>query len=98
MMNSKPGLLAATAAAVFTLSVAHAAPQYFPHAVPPGAQALPFSDAVGVSDTVYVSGHLGIDPKTGQARPIARSRRDSFWIRCRRPSPPPALPWMTWCP
>ncbi len=29
--------------------------------------ALPFSDAVFVGDTLYVSGHLGLDPKTGKA-------------------------------
>jgi 2-iminobutanoate/2-iminopropanoate deaminase len=28
---------------------------------------LPFSKAVRVGDTVYVAGHLGLDPKTGQA-------------------------------
>ncbi len=33
---------------------------------PPGASALPFSDAVLVGNTLYVAGHLGLDPKTGQ--------------------------------
>lgn len=28
---------------------------------------LPFSDAVLVGDTLYISGQLGLDPKTGQA-------------------------------
>jgi 2-iminobutanoate/2-iminopropanoate deaminase len=28
---------------------------------------LPFSDAVLVSDTLYLAGHLGLDPNTGQA-------------------------------
>ncbi len=46
-------------------SAAHAAPQYFPHAVPAGAKAMPFSDAVLVGDTLYVSGHIGIDARTG---------------------------------
>jgi enamine deaminase RidA (YjgF/YER057c/UK114 family) len=32
----------------------------------PKAQ-LPFSDAVGVGDTLYLSGRIGIDPATGQA-------------------------------
>lgn len=27
---------------------------------------LPFSDAVWAGDTLYLSGHLGLDPKTGQ--------------------------------
>jgi 2-iminobutanoate/2-iminopropanoate deaminase len=34
---------------------------------PPDAQNLPFSDAVLVGDTLYLSGHIGIDPKTHQA-------------------------------
>ena len=33
----------------------------------PARLALPFSDAVAVGNTVYVSGHLGADPKTGKA-------------------------------
>src|SRR5215467_9684914 len=27
---------------------------------------LPFSDAVWAGDTLYLSGHLGLDPKTGE--------------------------------
>lgn len=43
----------------------HADRTYIPGS---GASAtLPFSRAVRVGDTVYVAGHLGIDPKTGQA-------------------------------
>ena len=34
---------------------------------PADAKALPFSDAVLVGDTLYVAGHIGLDPKTGQA-------------------------------
>lgn len=34
---------------------------------PPDAQNLPFSDAVLAGDTLYLSGHIGIDPKTHQA-------------------------------
>jgi 2-iminobutanoate/2-iminopropanoate deaminase len=30
-------------------------------------QQLPFSDGVLVGDTLYVAGHLGVDPKTGNA-------------------------------
>lgn len=29
--------------------------------------ALPFSDAVVVGNTLYIAGHIGLDPKTGQA-------------------------------
>ena len=31
------------------------------------AKALPFSDAVLVGNTLYIAGHIGTDPKTGQA-------------------------------
>ena len=31
------------------------------------ARALPFSDAVLVGNTLYIAGHIGTDPKTGQA-------------------------------
>jgi 2-iminobutanoate/2-iminopropanoate deaminase len=33
---------------------------------PQTSRPLPFSSAVQVNDTFYVSGHLGIDPKTGK--------------------------------
>ena len=32
---------------------------------PADAKALPFSDAVLVGNTLYIAGHLGLDPKTG---------------------------------
>jgi len=34
---------------------------------PGDAKALPFSDGVLVGNTLYVAGHIGLDPKTGQA-------------------------------
>jgi 2-iminobutanoate/2-iminopropanoate deaminase len=34
---------------------------------PGDTKALPFSDAVLVGSTLYVAGHIGLDPKTGQA-------------------------------
>jgi 2-iminobutanoate/2-iminopropanoate deaminase len=34
---------------------------------PADQKALPFSDAVLAGETLYVAGHLGTDPKTGQA-------------------------------
>ena len=47
---------------------AGAAPRsYVDHKVPPGSPQLPFSDAVLAGDTLYVAGHLGIDPHTGSA-------------------------------
>src|SRR5689334_13328095 len=33
----------------------------------PSYQGLPFSEAVMVGDTLYVAGHIGTDPKSGQA-------------------------------
>jgi 2-iminobutanoate/2-iminopropanoate deaminase len=39
---------------------------YIEHAFPPGSTAAPFSDAVRSGETLYVAGHLGIDPKTGK--------------------------------
>ena len=40
---------------------------YIEHVFPPGSTAAPFSDAVRTGDTLYVAGHLGLDPKTGKA-------------------------------
>jgi 2-iminobutanoate/2-iminopropanoate deaminase len=40
---------------------------YVDHKVPPGSPAVPFSDAVLSGDTLYVAGHLGLDPHTGSA-------------------------------
>jgi 2-iminobutanoate/2-iminopropanoate deaminase len=33
----------------------------------PSLQQLPFSEGVLVGDTLYIAGHIGIDPKTGNA-------------------------------
>ena len=40
---------------------------YIEHHFPPGSTAAPFSDAVRTGDTLYVAGHIGIDPRTGNA-------------------------------
>ncbi len=66
-MHLKPCLVVCALSAVLGVAAAHAAPQYFAHAVPPNAKPLPFSDAVLSGDTLFVAGHLGLDPKTGQA-------------------------------
>ena len=50
---------------VMALAAANAADQRT--GPPPAPSGLPFSPAVQVGDTLYVSGHLAIDPKTGQA-------------------------------
>src|SRR5947209_16764100 len=55
----RPWLLTLTAGALGAAAAVQAAPAYFPHAVAPEAQPLPFSDAVRVGDTLYVAGHLG---------------------------------------
>ena len=34
---------------------------------PGDTKSLPFSDAVLVGNTLYIAGHIGLDPKTGQA-------------------------------
>jgi 2-iminobutanoate/2-iminopropanoate deaminase len=41
--------------------------KYVPHPQSADAQPLPFSDAVLVGNTLYVAGHIGLDPKTGMA-------------------------------
>jgi 2-iminobutanoate/2-iminopropanoate deaminase len=40
---------------------------YIEHPPAPNGPALPFSDAVRLGDTLYVAGHLGLDPATGNA-------------------------------
>ena len=49
------------------LLAAAAGPTYLPHPVPANTPPAPFSDAVLAGDTLYVAGHLGLDPATGQA-------------------------------
>jgi 2-iminobutanoate/2-iminopropanoate deaminase len=44
-----------------------AAPRHFEHSAPAGSTPPPFSDAVLTGDTLYIAGHLGIDPHTGNA-------------------------------
>ncbi|HVN45725.1 MAG TPA: RidA family protein [Steroidobacteraceae bacterium] len=41
--------------------------RYLEHSVPAGSATLPFSDAVLAGGTLYVAGHIGIDPRTGNA-------------------------------
>lgn len=66
--SSGPWLLAALALATGA-ALAQGAPErsYIEHGGPPGSKPLPFSDAVLTQDTLYVAGHLGIDPRTGNA-------------------------------
>ena len=50
--------------------------RYLEHSVPPGSPTLPFSDGLLTGDTLYVSGHLGLDPNSGNApaEPPAEAR------------------------
>jgi 2-iminobutanoate/2-iminopropanoate deaminase len=62
------GVMALAAAAPLALGDAGSPERsYYEHSFPPGSPALPFSDAVRTGDTLYVAGHIGIDPKTGNA-------------------------------
>jgi 2-iminobutanoate/2-iminopropanoate deaminase len=55
-------------AATLLSPAAGAAPRsYLDHKASPGSPPLPFSDAVFSGDTLYVAGHLGLDPHTGSA-------------------------------
>lgn len=66
-------LLFAALALAVTVGPASGAPPaspertYIDHRSPPGSPALPFNDAVRSGDALYVAGHLGIDPETGNA-------------------------------
>lgn len=68
-MKASCSWLLATLALVTVGAPAHSAPErsYVEHVGPPGGKPLPFSDAVLTGDTLYVAGHLGIDPQTGNA-------------------------------
>ena len=64
------------AATLLPLATGAAPRSYLDHDVPPGSPPLPFSDAVLSGDTLYVAGHLGLDPHTGNAptHPTAEAR------------------------
>jgi len=59
----------AMAVSLIAISLAPAMAQrkYVPHPQPADAKPLPFSDAVLVSNTLFIAGHIGIDAKTGMA-------------------------------
>ena len=48
-------------------AVAVAQRKYIVNPRPEDAKNLPFSDAVLVGNTLFIAGHIGLDPKTGQA-------------------------------
>jgi len=58
-------------------AAAHAADAGRAYLAPPGADpktAPPFSNGVMVGATLYVAGHLGLDPSTGKAAVGSRDR------------------------
>ncbi len=64
------GIAAAIAAAITQSGAALAAdilPRYIEQTPTGTGTAPPFSEAVVVGDTVYVAGHIGLDPKTQRA-------------------------------
>jgi 2-iminobutanoate/2-iminopropanoate deaminase len=72
-----PGAVALLAAAPLALGNPGSPERsYYEHSFPPGSTALPFSDAVRTGNTLYVAGHIGVDPKTGNAAadPAAEAR------------------------
>src|SRR6201987_1147833 len=60
-------LLAVTAFLAFCLAATASDRKYIVNPRPGDTKALPFSDAVLVGNTLYIAGHLGLDPNTGQA-------------------------------
>lgn len=52
---------------LIALSAGAADRKYIVNPRPADAKALPFSDGVLVGNTLYIAGHIGLDPKTGQA-------------------------------
>ena len=51
----------------FTIAACAGDRKYIVNPRPGDAKALPFSDAVLVGNTLYIAGHIGLDPNTGQA-------------------------------
>jgi 2-iminobutanoate/2-iminopropanoate deaminase len=60
-------MLVALAAVALSAVASAAEPHYIVGARSGDRGALPFSEGVLVGDTLYVAGHIGLDPKTDQA-------------------------------
>jgi 2-iminobutanoate/2-iminopropanoate deaminase len=60
-------ILAVTAFLAVCLSATASDRKYIVNPRPGDTKALPFSDAVLIGNTLYIAGHIGLDPKTGQA-------------------------------
>lgn len=52
---------------IFCIGASAADRKYIVKPRPADIKSLPFSDAVLVGNTLYIAGHIGLDPKTGQA-------------------------------
>jgi reactive intermediate/imine deaminase len=50
----------------FSVAASGADRKYIVNPRPADTKALPFSDGVLVGNTLYIAGHIGTDPKTGQ--------------------------------
>jgi 2-iminobutanoate/2-iminopropanoate deaminase len=66
-MNWRVLILIAGALAPAFATAAPDAPKYIGAGRSAAGDPLPFSEGVLVGNTLYVAGHIGIDPKTGQA-------------------------------
>ena len=51
---------------IFSVAASGADRKYIVNPRPADSKALPFSDGVLVGNTLYIAGHIGTDPKTGQ--------------------------------
>lgn len=60
-------ILAVVAFVAVCLSATASDRKYIVNPRPGDTKALPFSDAVLAGNTLYIAGHIGLDPKTGQA-------------------------------
>ena len=60
-------LLAVTAFLAVCLSATASDRKYIVNPRPGDTKGLPFSDAVLAGNTLYIAGHIGLDPKTNQA-------------------------------
>ena len=61
------GIVSLVLLLVFSLTSFAADRKFVVNPRPADAKALPFSDAVLVGNTLYIAGHIGLDPKTGLA-------------------------------
>ena len=60
-------LMVGSALAALQVGYAQTGGRKYVYSKDPSFKGLPFSEAVLVGDTLYVAGHIGTDPKSGQA-------------------------------